>query len=161
MKRFLNPIPPATPSPLPKEPKNGSDDESLMPEGGGPENFPRKKELAEQKRKQQRLFSAIVKGKNASADKLVLKLTHPLRPPHCTSTAVMMRRGSGHAQSMQQAAAAATAATAAAGWRPLPRPLPALRPPPLPPALPPRLPDASGSATLRVRSPLGFDRWFV
>ena len=37
------------------QPSNGSDDESLMPEGGGPGIFPTKKELAETKRKQQRL----------------------------------------------------------------------------------------------------------
>ena len=39
-----------------------------MPEGGGPENFPTKRELAEQKRKQQRLFHNTLKGKNASED---------------------------------------------------------------------------------------------
>ena len=54
------------------QPSNGSDDESLMPEGGGPEIFPTKKELAETKRKQQRLFSATVKGKGASADQLAV-----------------------------------------------------------------------------------------
>ena len=54
----------------PKEPQpnNGSDDESPLPLGGGPETFPTKKELAETKRKQQRLFSATLKGKGASAD---------------------------------------------------------------------------------------------
>ena len=37
--------------------------------------------------------------------KLVLKLTHPLRPPSCNSAAVMPRKGSGHVQRLQQAMA--------------------------------------------------------